>query len=80
MRLARVLTLRQHGTRSPELHAVDSGSWTDHFDRSGQVTRSRGKVVARNIGRWVWNEGGLVSGSGHQDFTGLICPLLTRLR
>ena len=39
-----------------------------------KITDEAGKVVARNIGRWVWGEEGLKSGSGHQDFTGLICP------
>ncbi|HZJ08195.1 MAG TPA: hypothetical protein VFD39_00735 [Trueperaceae bacterium] len=38
-----------------------------------KIVNEDGKIVSRNIGRWVWGPEGLEKGAGHQDFTGLIC-------
>lgn len=37
------------------------------------IVNEDGKVVGRNIGRWVWGPDGLEKGSGHHDVTSLIC-------
>lgn len=38
-----------------------------------KIVNEDGKIVGRNIGRWIWGTEGLVKGAGHQDFTSLIC-------